>query len=198
VAFITLTIRLSGSATVRRLGRIEHKRAVDYPLKRDLVPLYFRDAKQKGLAALVRQNIISDKEIYFAWYHVLNTYSSRMISFDDDKITAIGGIPGIISQPVEGELVEGIWKNDLARGLLWTVKLGSPISERRTTLRGPIMELDEDPWSYWILLVLQLGLEGHIMGVAQLRELLAFSNNRLDADPRRKNYDIRALSSWKG
>lgn len=62
VAFITLTIRLSGSATVRQLGRVEHKRTVDYPVKRDLVPLSFQDAKQKGLAALVRQNIISDEE----------------------------------------------------------------------------------------------------------------------------------------
>ena len=136
VAFITLTIRLSGSATVRRLGRIEHKRTVDYPVKRDLVALSsFRDAKQKGLAALVGQNIISDEEIYCALYHVLNTYSSRMMSFDDDKITAIGGISGAISQSVGGELVEGIWKKDLARGLLLAVKLGPLMSERRTALR---------------------------------------------------------------
>jgi hypothetical protein len=77
--------------------------------------------------------------IYRYWYRVLAVYSCRDLSYDSNKITGISGIADLMARNVQDRLVHGLWMKDIARGLLWSLRVDT--QTRRTTLRAP-------PWSW--------------------------------------------------
>jgi hypothetical protein len=59
---------------------------------------------------------------YKEWYFLLKAYSRRSLTFDHDKINAIDGLAKEIASFVDDVQCYGIWRNDLARGLLWVLE----------------------------------------------------------------------------
>ena len=98
-----------------------------------LLPIF----REKGIPALLELGTTSRYELYYAWYNILIQYSSRRMTWDQDKIAAIGGIVDLFRQRIGGEVIYGIWKNDLARGLLWVAKGGSHEHTTRTLFPAP-------------------------------------------------------------
>jgi hypothetical protein len=58
-------------------------------------------------------------EIYNRWLGVVSNYSHRKMTKQSDKLPALSGLAHKVAD-VTGDLyLAGIWRNDLARGLLW-------------------------------------------------------------------------------
>lgn len=91
----------------------------------------------KAILYAVRTFRLTPGAIYERWYLLLRQYSSRLISFDGDKIRAIDGLQGVMGARLGDTLVHGIWKGDIAIGLLWRMEDGSNVTVKRTTLPLP-------------------------------------------------------------
>ena len=53
------------------------------------------------------------------WYHMVEVYSSRQLTFSSDVLPALSGIAIQISQVHGLSFVAGLWQQDLQLGLLW-------------------------------------------------------------------------------
>jgi hypothetical protein len=56
-----------------------------------------------------------------AWYRVVILYCARSLTFPSDKLPAIAGIARVVQSHFGGEYGAGLWREDLAMGLCWTV-----------------------------------------------------------------------------
>lgn len=64
------------------------------------------------------------------WYAYVEKYCLRELSYEKDRLPAISAIAGMIAQEFPGEeYLAGLWKSDLARGLLWTGYVSIPFVE---------------------------------------------------------------------
>ncbi|KAL2069187.1 hypothetical protein VTL71DRAFT_15525 [Oculimacula yallundae] len=65
---------------------------------------------------------IRDQEIGRAWVDIIRMYSQRRLSFQEDKLTALGGIAEAFSSHKPGDYIAGLWSGEvLARLLLWVI-----------------------------------------------------------------------------
>lgn len=103
----------------------------------DVTELLLHNLQEKGIPALIEHCATSALELYFAWYNILMQYSSRVMSFDQDKIAAIGGIMDLFQNRIGGRMIYGIWENDLMRGLLWAADASSLGFTIRTQFPAP-------------------------------------------------------------
>jgi hypothetical protein len=68
------------------------------------------------------------------WYHVLNEYLHRDITFPNDRLPAIAGVAKEFAKRTGCTYVCGLWKEDLLNGLRWT-----PVAARdsKNGIKGP-------------------------------------------------------------
>jgi hypothetical protein len=71
-----------------------------------------------------RTQVVDGREWYDAWYDIVETYSTRELTFANDKLPAISGMATSFSQALHSirspsEYLAGLWAGDLLRGLLW-------------------------------------------------------------------------------
>lgn len=71
-------------------------------------------------------------EVYQSWYDVVTAYSARSLTCTSDKLPAISGVASKISDQIQGlqggsdSYVAGLWRGDIARGLLWCYGKATP------------------------------------------------------------------------
>jgi len=53
------------------------------------------------------------------WYNILEVYMQRDITFNEDRLPAIGALAKEMSERVDWHYIAGLWLEDLPRGLLW-------------------------------------------------------------------------------
>ncbi len=58
------------------------------------------------------------------WHAIVNSYTSRSLTYDKDKLPAISGIAATTAQSSGDEYVAGLWRNTLPIDLLWHLKTG--------------------------------------------------------------------------
>lgn len=56
---------------------------------------------------------------YEQWYEMLKTYTARSLTYRKDKLPAIQGLANEVAMTVYDKDIYGLWRKDLARGLLW-------------------------------------------------------------------------------
>ena len=56
---------------------------------------------------------------YSFWYRMMENYSRRILTFDEDKLAALAGIVAEFQNLIKDVPVMGIWQGDLLDGLLW-------------------------------------------------------------------------------
>lgn len=62
-----------------------------------------------------------DKEELFRWWlKIVGNFAERRLTFPMDKLPALSGIASFIHQATKGEYLAGLWRDDLARGLVWS------------------------------------------------------------------------------
>ncbi|KAK6850694.1 HET-domain-containing protein [Apiospora arundinis] len=69
-----------------------------------------------------------------SWYYIVEAYTCRSLTMEQDKLLALSGVMKRISEITGFTNVAGLWKEDFAEGLLWTMPNFEP---RRRKLRHP-------------------------------------------------------------
>jgi hypothetical protein len=62
---------------------------------------------------------ISDTNIYTSWYRIIETFTSRKLTYLDDKLPAIAGVAQKFAATTNDNYYAGLWRGDLLRGILW-------------------------------------------------------------------------------
>ena len=60
-------------------------------------------------------------ELYDRWYDLIKQYSTLELTYETDVFPALSGIAGFVQNATGDGYVAGLWRNDLQRGLLWSV-----------------------------------------------------------------------------
>ncbi|KAI1069201.1 hypothetical protein LB507_008684, partial [Fusarium sp. FIESC RH6] len=93
--------------------------------------------------------------IHKTWTALVNKYTLRTLSFQEDKLPAFGGIASYFSQYFEGKYLAGIWESQLCVGLCWKV-----IETGQTAVRSLALESPTAPSWSWACLPVEVGVEG--------------------------------------
>lgn len=64
--------------------------------------------------------VLSNKlSILRSWYGLVGLYGERKLTYASDKFPAISGLASVFEKLLDDEYVAGIWRSQLAEGLLW-------------------------------------------------------------------------------
>lgn len=64
---------------------------------------------------------MEDCEVLDQWFSIVEEYAALMLSHSTDRLVALLGIATIFQDRLKAAYLAGIWKSDIARGLLWAV-----------------------------------------------------------------------------
>ena len=72
-------------------------------------------------ASIWKQSLIrQEKErIFHYWLETVDDYQGRNLTFQMDKLPALSGIASVVRQATGDEYLAGLWRADLAKGLVW-------------------------------------------------------------------------------
>ncbi|KAK6843408.1 hypothetical protein PG987_004268 [Apiospora arundinis] len=79
----------------------------------------------------------SISQLSLAWHNLVMLYSSRNITFEQDKLVAIGGLATLFGQQMGGIYLAGLWRSTLLNDLLWEVDAYKYPRRRSLTYRAP-------------------------------------------------------------
>jgi hypothetical protein len=83
---------------------------------------------------------ISSKHLSISWEDVVIDYTHRETSFEEDKLVAMSAVASEFQRVAQGDkYLAGLWKRDLARGLLWIMDpcVGQTLRPRPSTYVAP-------------------------------------------------------------
>ena len=60
-------------------------------------------------------------ELYDRWYDLIRQYSTLELTYESDIFPALSGVAGFVQKATGDGYVAGLWRDDLQRGLLWSV-----------------------------------------------------------------------------
>lgn len=60
------------------------------------------------------------EESYAFWYGMMEDYSRRELTFEKDRLPALAGMVEVFKKHVDDVPLLGLWRGDLANGLLWS------------------------------------------------------------------------------
>jgi len=66
------------------------------------------------------------------WYRIVEEFTSRVLTYEDDKLPAIAGIAKRFGVAVDDSYHAGLWRQDLIRGLSWCAKDNTAICKARS------------------------------------------------------------------
>jgi hypothetical protein len=67
---------------------------------------------------------LRDTEDQFcAWYELVEIYSKRTLTYQSDVLSALAGLAKELASTQNIGYTNGLWKNDLAHGLLWWINI---------------------------------------------------------------------------
>ena len=74
-----------------------------------------------NLLGICKQSLIrQEKErIFHYWLETIDEYQGRHLTFQMDKLPALSGIASAVRQATGDEYLAGLWRADLAKGLIW-------------------------------------------------------------------------------
>lgn len=79
------------------------------------------------------------------WMNVVRKYSQAQLTFDGDKLIAIGGVAQHMASAIDAQYLAGIWRQDMISQLLWKVDYARQSNGHMSTYANP----DETPsWSW--------------------------------------------------
>jgi hypothetical protein len=59
------------------------------------------------------------REVYIAWYQLVQDYTKREMTIDTDRIPALSGLAAKYAAVSQDRYVSGLWAGNIAYGLLW-------------------------------------------------------------------------------
>jgi hypothetical protein len=70
------------------------------------------------------------------WYRLLTEYTKRSLTKEEDKLFALLGMIEMMRSRLSDEIISGLWRSDILRGLCWIV-VDDKQSHRPSRSRGP-------------------------------------------------------------
>lgn len=92
--------------------------------------------KIKQILKIVAEGSRSITAIYKCWYYLTRQYSHRRLSYASDKLPALSGLAAEFRNYTGDSYLAGLWKGDLAGGLLWAASTTDRL-RRTTEYRAP-------------------------------------------------------------
>lgn len=86
------------------------------------------DQKYRAISSLLYRSLLVEpptspvetRELLHEYYEMVQAYSSRMLTYDSDRLPAFSGLAQRIHTALPGEYLAGLWSYDFPRGLDWT------------------------------------------------------------------------------
>ncbi|PVI02269.1 HET-domain-containing protein, partial [Periconia macrospinosa] len=75
-------------------------------------------------------------DIYTSWYRIVEDFTSRNLTYEEDRLPAIAGIAKRFGETANDSYHAGLWRRDMVLGLLWHATGGSPIITNKSA-RAP-------------------------------------------------------------
>jgi hypothetical protein len=72
-----------------------------------------------GITSLIPKSL--DVDIYTCWYNMVKNFTSRSLTYNEDRLPAIAGIAQRFGMIANDSYHAGLWRRDMIRGLLWCV-----------------------------------------------------------------------------
>jgi hypothetical protein len=79
----------------------------------------------------IPQSLLGD-----TWHSIVVSYMQCQLTKPEDKLVALSGIAKIFKKTVRTDYLAGLWLNELAKGLLWKVPIGTQAT-RPSVYRAP-------------------------------------------------------------
>jgi hypothetical protein len=91
--------------------------------------LYGIDFERKRLVHTASDAIGNDRVTYYdRWLELVQTYSQLKLTYNTDRLPALSGIAYLVAAKTKDTYIAGLWKKDIAVGLLWYVWPCQPAS----------------------------------------------------------------------
>jgi hypothetical protein len=101
---------------------------------------------QSEMAGVVAKN----DRLYRRWYELLGRYSIREFTYSKDKLPAIAGLAHEMASFLEDMYMDGLWRDDLSRGLMWTIVDEDYDHVKSNSDRAPSWSWAHfDGWLHW-------------------------------------------------
>ncbi|KAK8015101.1 hypothetical protein PG990_008397 [Apiospora arundinis] len=84
------------------------------------------------------------KDVLSSWYEILESYSTRFLTQDQDKLLALTGVIERLSEITGFHNIAGLWKEDFANGLTWITRSSKSRGRRITNSQEPSWS-----WASW-------------------------------------------------
>ena len=68
-----------------------------------------------------RFSTLSRNNLYELWYEWCGGNNSRQLTHQADKFPALAGMAERVAETIGDEYLAGLWRKDLARGLMWSM-----------------------------------------------------------------------------
>ena len=75
-------------------------------------------------------------DIYTCWYRMLADFTSRSLTYDEDRLPAIAGIAKRFGEAADDDYHAGLWRRDMLLGILWHAISINP-AETTKSVRAP-------------------------------------------------------------
>lgn len=72
-----------------------------------------------------------------AWHNLVMLYSTKEITFEQDKLVAVAGLAGLFAQQMGTDYIAGLWRITLLSDLLWKVNADNCVRDRPLIYRAP-------------------------------------------------------------
>ncbi|KAK2769580.1 hypothetical protein CKAH01_15116 [Colletotrichum kahawae] len=86
-------------------------------------------------------------ELLEYWYELVDTYCTRNLTYQSDRLPAISGIAQEFAVALKDEYICGLWKSDLPSGLLWSSSFAQKSLKNSVRRPGPV-ERAKPTWSW--------------------------------------------------
>ncbi|KAK5692554.1 hypothetical protein LTR97_010865 [Elasticomyces elasticus] len=84
---------------------------------------------------LTQQLSGDEPNIYNKWHDLVNTYSSRRLTYESDRLPALSGVASKIASITHSDYLAGLWKNNLLTDLCWSANY-TDLMDQQPQFRG--------------------------------------------------------------
>jgi hypothetical protein len=79
----------------------------------------------------------SEVDMYVCWYNMVEDFTARSLTYDEDTLPAIAGIAKRFGEVADDSYHAGLWRHDMSRGLLWRPDNSPSTADKTKSARAP-------------------------------------------------------------
>jgi hypothetical protein len=116
-----------------------------------------------------------DIDIYTCWYRMVAEVTSRELTYEDDRLSAIAGVAKRFAAIANDDYYAGLWRGDLLTGILWISSTLTPMQTKKAA-RAPSWSWASVNTSVSYVDVLSAGCDASHVPISPLLDILDVSD----------------------